>query len=168
MGPAWGQPAREHAHSLARSLHNSHTSETSLFACVLFWKRRCRVDFLGWRRSPNNCEIFSNMSLPSLVIDAYLKALASVTQGNVTGWIQNIHLGVVVLKDGTRERELLFCYTDIPHACIVYFKSLFTSNQHWSVATKFNIGDTCCFSMPHMCFGILNFNHKVEETSNDG
>lgn len=30
MGPAWGQPAREHAHSLT----SSHTSETSLFVCV--------------------------------------------------------------------------------------------------------------------------------------
>lgn len=31
MGPAWGQPAREHAHSLA--LHYLHTSETG-FVCV--------------------------------------------------------------------------------------------------------------------------------------
>lgn len=40
MGPAWGQPAREHAHSLARSPRLTHFRDGLVCVCVcaFFWK----------------------------------------------------------------------------------------------------------------------------------
>lgn len=52
MGPAWGQPAREHAHSLACSPRLTHFRDG---ACLCgFLEGRWRVDFLRRRHSPNN------------------------------------------------------------------------------------------------------------------
>lgn len=75
MGPAWGQPAREHAHSLARSPRLTHTSETEVCLCVcvcfFFWGGGGEGD--GDLTSSdggavqNHCEIFSNMPLSSII-----------------------------------------------------------------------------------------------------
>lgn len=68
MGPAWGQPAREHAHSLACSPRLTHTHTLQSLVCVcVFWEGGSDLTSSDGDIVQNHCKIFSNMPLLHLL-----------------------------------------------------------------------------------------------------